>query len=301
MKVLIINNLASGYREGSIYDFVRSFSRDGDEVCLRNTDGTTDIDALVADAEAFDLVVASGGDGTIASVAYQLAGTGTPLLPYPAGTANLLSLNLQEPNEPHALAKLARNGRTLDFDIGEMEVAGKKFGFLIIAGAGYDALIMEGAAQGKKIFGPMAYLFAAGANFAPQVSNITLTLDGRTVETSGLGVLVVNFSKIQFDISVTHCNQPRDGELDVVVLKAKNAVELLPSVFAALLDRDGGFPGRGDALEIYAAKEVHVSADPAFEAQYDGEATGMATPFSARVLPRAVRMVVSDEGYALFE
>ena len=108
MKALIINNLASGYRDGSIYDFVRSFTEDGDEVCMRSTDGTTSIDDLLDDASDFDVVVASGGDGTVTSVAYALANTGVPLLPYPAGTANLLSLNLAQPNEPHALAKLAR-------------------------------------------------------------------------------------------------------------------------------------------------------------------------------------------------
>ena len=62
MKLLVINNLASGFGEGSVYDFIRSFARDGDEVCVRSTDGTTDVRDLLGDAEAFDAVVASGGD-----------------------------------------------------------------------------------------------------------------------------------------------------------------------------------------------------------------------------------------------
>lgn len=301
MKVLIINNLASGYREGSVYDFMRSFVEDGDEVCLRSSDGTTAIDRLLDDAEDFDVVVASGGDGTIAGVAYRLRNTGVPVLPYPAGTANLLSLNLLEPNEPHALAKLARSGKTLDFDMGEIERDGQTFGFMIMAGAGYDATIMESAAPNKKLLGPVAYFLAAGSNIAPQHSKIAIDVDGEKVETEGLGVLLVNFSQIQFGISVTHCNQPRDGKLGVVVLKAKNAVELLPSVFAAMLDRDGHFPDRGDALEIYSGSCVEISADPAFEIQYDGEPTGKKTPFVVRTLPQATRLIVSDEAYELFK
>ena len=39
VKLLVINNLSSGFGEGAVYDFARSFSRDGDEVCLRSTDG----------------------------------------------------------------------------------------------------------------------------------------------------------------------------------------------------------------------------------------------------------------------
>ena len=34
MKLLVINNLASGYGEGAIYDFMRSFAADGDDICL---------------------------------------------------------------------------------------------------------------------------------------------------------------------------------------------------------------------------------------------------------------------------
>ena len=158
MKLLVINNLSSGFGEGAVYDFVRSFMQDGDEACLRSTDGTTGVSTLLDDAASFDAVIASGGDGTVATVSYMLADSGIPVLPFPAGTANLLALNLASPMEPHALAKMVREGRTLDFDLGEIEVEGRKFGFGIMAGAGYDAAIMHGAEAGKRLFGPMAYL-----------------------------------------------------------------------------------------------------------------------------------------------
>ena len=300
MKLLVINNLSSGYGEGAVYDFVRSFARDGDEVCMRSTDGTTPLEALVDGADAYDAVIAAGGDGTVATVCYLLANTGIPVLPFPAGTANLLALNLASPLEPHALAKMVRGGQTLDFDMGEICVDERKFGFSIMAGAGYDATIMRGAQRGKRLLGPMAYLQSAVMNAMPQLSKITLELDGKTVESEGLGVLLVNFSKIQFDITVTHDNEPRDGEFNVVVLKAKTAFDLIPAVFAGILDRDGEFPDRTDALEIFRAKEVRVDAEPPMEVQYDGEATGLNTPFTARILPRATRLFISDEGYEQF-
>ena len=293
MKLLVINNLSSGFGEGAVYDFVRSFMQDGDEACLRSTDGTTGVSTLLDDAASFDAVIASGGDGTVATVSYMLADSGIPVLPFPAGTANLLALNL-------ALAKMVREGRTLDFDLGEIEVEGRKFGFGIMAGAGYDAAIMHGAEAGKRLFGPMAYLSAAIANPMPQKSHFILNLDGERLESDGLGILLVNFSKIQFDITVTHDNEPRDGEFNVVVLKAKTAFELIPAVLAGLLDRGGDFPDRTGALEIHRARTVRVEADPPMEVQYDGEATRLMTPFSARILPRAARFFVSEEGYDLF-
>ncbi len=300
MKLLVINNLASGYGEGAVYDFVRSFSADGDEVCLRSTNGTTPVESLLDDARDFDAVVASGGDGTVATVCYLLANTNIPVLPFPAGTANLLALNLASPQEPHALAKLVRAGRTLDFDMGEVEAGGRKFGFSIMAGAGYDATIMRAAQRGKRLLGPVAYLQAAVMNAMPQTSKLTLELDEGVVESEGLGVLLVNFSKIQFDIAVTHDNLPRDGIFDVVILKAKTAFDLLPALFAGILDRDGEFPDRTDALEIYRSKTVTVTADPPMEVQYDGEATGISTPFSARIMPQATRLLISEEGYDQF-
>lgn len=300
MKLLVINNLASGYGEGAVYDFVRSFSRDGDEACLRSTDGTTPVEALLDDARDFDVVVASGGDGTVATVCYLLANTDIPVLPFPAGTANLLALNLASPQEPHALAKLVRAGRALDFDMGEIDAGGRKFGFSIMAGAGYDATIMRAAQRGKRLLGPVAYLQAAVMNAMPQTSKLTLELDEGTVESEGLGVLLVNFSKIQFDIAVTHDNLPRDGIFDVVILKAKTAFDLLPALFAGILDRDGEFPDRTDALEIYRSRRVTVTADPPMEVQYDGEATGISTPFSARIMPHATRLLISEEGYDQF-
>ena len=301
MKLLVINNLASGYREGAIYDFVRSFALDGDEITLRCTDGTTDLRLFLHDAEEYDVVVASGGDGTVSAVTYLLAETGIPVLPFPAGTANLLAMNLASPSEPHALAQMTRAGTLLDFDMGEIELAdGERMGFMIMAGAGYDATIMKGAAAGKKILGPMAYFTSAVANATPQHADFTLTIDGKVVKSSGVGVLIVNFSKIQFDLSVVHENQPRDGAFDVVVLNTKDAFGLLPALMACILDRSGEFPERSDALEIHRGTEITVDADPALLVQYDGEVTNLKTPFTVRMLPKAARLIVSDEAKKIF-
>ena len=301
MKLLIVNNLASGFRDGAIYDFMRAFTADGDEITVRSTDGTTDVAEFLVDAEAFDCVVAAGGDGTVASVAYLLAETGIPVLPFPAGTANLLAANLASPAEPHALATLVREHRLMDFDIGEMELSdGECVGFSLIAGAGYDAVIMEGAQASKGLLGPMAYFTTAFANPTPQFSRIALDIDGEHVETEGVGVLIINFSKLQFDISLVHENLPRDGLFDIVVMNTHDALGLIPSALACVLDRAGEFPGRPEALEVFRGREVTVTADPPLAVQFDGETTGTTTPFTARMLPEASRFIVSEECLKLY-
>ena len=152
MKALIINNLASGYRDGSIYDFVRSFTEDGDEVCMRSTDGTTSIDGLLDDASDFDVVVASGGDGTVTSVAscYEYWCAAFAL---PCWHANLLSLNLAQPNSSRTRwqSSLAV-ARRLTSMSPKSKPKAKSTASSTMAGAGYDATIMESAAPNKKFF-----------------------------------------------------------------------------------------------------------------------------------------------------
>ncbi len=301
MKLLIVNNLVSGYGEGAIYDYIRAFAADGDEVVIRSTDGSTDLRRFLADAEEFDAVIASGGDGTIAAVTYLLADTGIPVLPFPAGTANLLAMNLASPAEPHALAKLTREGEIMDFDLGEIELAsGERFGFSIMAGAGYDALIMQGAKPAKRLLGPMAYFTSALTNPLPQFSRFTIDIDGEVIESEGVGVLIVNFSKIQFDLPVVHQNLPRDGVFDVAILHTRDAFGLIPALLASMLDRSGDFPDRTGALELHRGRTIAVAADPPLPVQYDGEVTALTTPFTVRMMPEAARFIVSEECVKLY-
>lgn len=296
MKLLVLDNISSGINDGVIFDFMRKFLEDGDEVVIRSSDGTTDLRTFLGDADAFDVVVVAGGDGTAASVSGMLAQTGIPVLPFPSGTANILGLNLDMPTEPVALAKMTREMKTMDFDLGQIAFPdGTKCDFALMAGAGYDAAIMEGALAGKKMLGSVAYFTSAVANATPQHSKIDLIIDGEEIHSSGVGVLVVNFSKIQFDISLVHENKPRDGLFDVIIMHTKDAFGLIPALLTAILDRSGDFPARTDAFEIHQGAEVFVKADPPLPVQYDGDLIDRTTPFSTKIIPQGVRYVVSDE------
>jgi len=297
MRTLIIDNLVSGLKNGAIYDFCRNLSRDGDEITLRSTDGTTKIEGMLHDAADYDLVVAAGGDATISTVAYQLRNTDIPLLPFPAGTANLLATNLVTPEEPSALARIARNLKTEYYDIGELVFKqGEESitrGFAVIAGAGYDAVIMRRAEKLKDLLGPMAYFASAVSEPNPKVASFKVTLDDEVLDIEGIAVLVINFAQIFPDLSIIHDNDAKDGLFEVVVIKKQHAVELLPALFSAFLDSVGHFPDRADAFEIRHSAHVLVEAQPLLEIQFDGDTPAATTPFQARILPGATRFVVA--------
>ena len=300
VRVLIVVNTRSGGGDSGLYYFVRALGTSGAEITLRFCDGTRSLESLVDDAAAFDRVVAAGGDGTASALCYALRDTEIPILVYPAGTANLLALNLNMPNEPRALADVALLGQQVRFDLGELARPAApngpliRSGFAIMAGAGYDASIMEAAQQFKATIGAAAYLMAAVSNLAPTASFFELELDGVHISTDGIAVLLVNFGRIQFDLPVANGADPRDGLFQVAVLRTRNVVELLPAIIAAFSGAQK-IPG----IDVYQASRVSVAAEPKLRMQYDGEVIDAFTPFEACILPGAANLLLpSDSPYA---
>ncbi len=300
MRLLVINNKSSGLGDNAIYDFLRVIGNDGDEIVIRNLSTDISLANLVKDAEKFDVVVAAGGDGTIASTCYELRYRNVPIVPFPAGTGNLLSMNLSSPEEPRAIADMVKKHNIEHYDLGELEyIDGNGLpqtrGFAIMAGAGYDAMIMDAATGLKSVLGSHAYYVSALLTDKPIKSKITLIIDGKKHTTSGIAVVLVNFAKIAPDISVTHVNDAQDGLLEAVVLKPDNKLALIPALIAAFMDRRGQHPNRTGALEVYAGKEIEVIANPPLPIQFDGEIASAHTPMKARSLPGALKVIVDDE------
>ena len=290
MNILMIANLRSGLGDPGLYDFVRVLGENGAEVTLRFLQAGADLRVLLRDAPTYDRVVAAGGDGTVSSIAYALRNTGIPVMPYPAGTANLIAHNLRMPVDPTELAHLALEGTPVALDIGELDVDGG-VGFLMMAGAGFDADLVDRARELKPVIGEGAYLLAAIQNLQPAVSTFFITLDGRQIVTEGIAVMLVNLARIQFDLSVTHGSDAQDGLLEVVVVNTRSVAGLIPAVWAALLDRLGDHTAR-PGLEIHTAREIVIRAEPSQPVQSDGELLTVRTPITARVLPAAALIVL---------
>lgn len=299
MRVLVVVNDRAGAGDSGLYQFVRHLGLRGCEVVLRYLSEDMPAEAFVTDVTDFDRTVVAGGDGTASAICYATRDTGVPVLPYPAGTANLLAANLGLPTDPPALCDIVMSGSAVTFDLGELEYDNGselvKSGFAIIAGAGYDAKIMQDAEPLKPAFGAAAYLVSAVTNIAPQLAQFRLVLDGREVTSEGIAVLIVNFARIQFDLPVTPGTDPRDGTFEVAIVRTRTPVGLLPVITAALLDRSGDHPHRSSSFELYSASEISVSAEPALQMQADGEALGSPTPFTARALPLAATLLVAND------
>lgn len=293
MRILVIHNPRSGPKGDDVYSFIRSALTPEDELVMRLVGDGHDVADLTSDAMAFDAVVASGGDGTVARVAYVVRDAGVPVLVFPSGTANLLANNIGNAQEPAALAATLRAGRTATFDMGELTYADAQgrthsSGFLTMAGAGYDASIMRGSEDLKPLFGQLSYYLAALGNAQAKSSHFTLTLDGKVIEADGISVLVGVWGTIGPTMQIIEGSNPEDGLLDVAIVKAQSPIEALPAAISAALGQ-----GAGTIVETHHVREAIIACDPPLPMQFDGEVVQDATtPFTVRVLPGALTTFV---------
>ncbi len=299
MRCLIIHNLASGPHSDEIFTFAHMLSAAGDEIVMRFIGDGMEPEEATADVCSFDRVVVSGGDGTVSSVLDKLRGSGVPTLIFPSGTANLFFNNIGNAPEAAALAKACRAGRTAKVDMGELcweDEAGniQRHGFLIIAGSGFDATIMEKAGTTKNEIGEVAYALAGLSTLAPQVAHFTIEHDGVVDELDGISCMLGNTAVIQNDINLFPGCRMDDGMLDIVVIEASTLVQLLPTAIAGVFDPAGKGLGRPQ-FKMFQAREAKITCTPSLGMQFDGELisnnSGM---FGARVLPSCLDIIIDD-------
>ena len=152
--------------------------------------------ALEALDRGADVVVAVGGDGTVRTVASALSGTGHALGIVPIGTGNLFARNMGIPvDDIDAALTVATSHGSRQVDVGRLtllddETTDHGHAFLIIAGIGFDALMIDDTdPELKKNISWLAYFVSGVKNlFAPKYhGDVTITSeDGSTHTTRGL-------------------------------------------------------------------------------------------------------------------
>jgi len=158
--VLVIFNPTAGARRRRRLDRVLAeLARLGCAVSLRATQARGDAEAFAraADPDAVDLVVAAGGDGTINEIINGLAQSSLPLALIPLGTANVLAQEIGLPLAPRRIARVIATGRPRPVYPGLAN--GRRF--VMMAGIGIDARIVEGIAPRlKRLGGKLAYVWS---------------------------------------------------------------------------------------------------------------------------------------------
>jgi YegS/Rv2252/BmrU family lipid kinase len=236
-----------------------------------------------------DVIVAAGGDGTIAAVADAVRGTGTALGVLPAGTFNHFAKDLGIPLDLAEAARVVATGKRVSIDIGE--VNGRSF--INNASLGlYPGVVRERERQRRRLRrskrAAMLWATLAALHRPPQL-DLLLELDGRVQRCAAPFVFIGNneYAVEGFDIGTRA--RLDAAKLSVYTTRRCGAAGLiklaLHAVFGRLRQADDFMQTTVRSLRIESRR-------PRLLVATDGEVHVMETPLEFRVVPRALEVIV---------
>jgi YegS/Rv2252/BmrU family lipid kinase len=284
-RVQIVINPAAGKPEAILNTLNSVFTGTGIDWDIRVTHKSGDATRYTREAVAAgaDLVAGYGGDGTQLEVANGLHGSGVPLAILPGGTGNAMAFQLDIPRDLRQAAELiahSENRRAIDLaGIGERV-------FMLRAYTGVQAE-SRASREMKDKFGNLAYV-AEGLKFAmnPPEAYYRATVDGEEIEGKAIICFIFN-AGVAGGISLPQLAEvePDDGLIDLYAIthELRPLRALSHYVFKVGNSQAGVYHWQG--------KEITLAAEPPQIAWIDGEEYGP-TPITARVLPKALEVVV---------
>jgi diacylglycerol kinase (ATP) len=246
--------------------------------------------ALRAVEQGADLVLLWGGDGTVQRCLDALAGSDVAVAVIPAGTANLLAGNLGIPTDLTQAVDIALDGGRRAIDLGVIN--GERFA--VMAGAGFDAIMMKEADRGlKDRLGQLAYVWTGTKAIRAGPIQMSIKVDGsQWFKGRASCLLLGNMGTLTGGLVAFPDARPDDGLLEVGVVTAQNPVQwarVLKGLVTGKAERSKNVrTGRGHRISIKLAKKVPY--------ELDGGARPAAKRLRVRVDPRAVRVCVAEKG-----
>jgi diacylglycerol kinase (ATP) len=234
-----------------------------------------------------DVVVACGGDGTVRACAESLVDTNIPLAVLPSGTGNLLVRNLGLPEEPAAVVDLICTGENIRIDTGL--ASGETF--VVMAGTGLDARIMDGTARGAKdLLGSAAYFLEGARQLFEEPLSAGIYIDDELyAETDWALILLGNLGHLQAGLEAFPDASPTDGVLDVLAIEAASNPQVLRAGFEALF-------GNSQHTSLYRATAtrtvVKMDRDSTAQYQLDGEVRPPKPTLEFEVRPASLTVMI---------
>jgi YegS/Rv2252/BmrU family lipid kinase len=245
--------------------------------------------ALRAVEEGADLVLVWGGDGTVQRCLDALAGSGVVVAVIPAGTANLLAANLGIPTDLTQAVDIALDGARRPIDLGVIN--GERFA--VMAGAGFDAVMMKEADRGlKDRLGQLAYVWTGTKAVRARPIQMSIKVDGsRWFEGRASCLLLGNMGTLTGGLEAFPDACPDDGLLEIGVVTARNPVQ-----WAQVLGRlVTGKAARSKHVRIGRGRRVSVKLANKLPYELDGGARPSAKRLRVGIEPRAVRVCVPEK------
>ncbi|HKQ79869.1 MAG TPA: diacylglycerol kinase family protein [Blastocatellia bacterium] len=290
---LIYNPTAGALRRdpGKLERLTRALTRQGINVLLMPTNRAGDATELTRKSvdDGAEIVVVCGGDGTINEAAQSLVGTETALAVWPCGTANVLAREMRLPGDENAFSELiaGRSARTISVGRAEKPETGWRRYFLLMAGIGLDATIVNGVDLGlKRLIGAGAYL-ASGLDYLARLplTPFSIDLNGRRLESTF--TVISNAASYAVCFTLAPGAEMDDDKLDVCVFNSRSRLAYLTYAFLSMAK---GLHTRVSKVVYQPAQEAHANSNDKALVQLDGDVMGT-LPMRFEIAPQALRII----------
>ena len=296
MKSRLIYNPRSGQRDlttdiRAVRKYLTSHGWDVDLFVENDAQRITELTKEAADAR-YDVVVASGGDGTISRVVNGLARTDTALGVLPAGTGNAWATEMGIPVSKvftrHALLEAADVLLRSEIRLLDLGTAGDNY-FLMWAGVGLDAKITgEVNWELRRHIGNLATWitgFQVAAEYPGTPANIIV--DGKVFRSQFILTVIGNAQSYAGAVRMTPIARMDDGLLDVCVLKGKGFSDTLKH----LVNIFSQTHMESSEVEYYQGEKIRIEADEPLPIHLDGDLMGY-TPTEFTIAPKSLRVIL---------
>ena len=234
-----------------------------------------------------DLIFVWGGDGMVQrSINALRKHPGVTIAILPAGTANLLATNLGIPKDLPAAVDIGLHGARRTLDVGSIN--GERFA--VMAGCGFDALMIHDADKGlKDRFGRAAYVWTGAKNLRVNAVTARVKIDGHDWFSGSLGCLLVgNVGSVFGDVQLFDDARPDDGRLDVGIVTAEGVGQWIRALARAAF----GKAEKSPLIRMTVARKIDVKLDKKTRYQLDGGDRPPTDRLKIKVHPGAVEIAV---------
>ena len=289
--VFIFNPKAGkGKIKTSLMDIVDIFNKGGYEVIIRATQAPKDAYEQVKKyADKVDLIVCSGGDGTLDEVVTGITEVGSkvPVGYIPAGSTNDFASSLGIPKNMVEAAKTAVGGKQFSCDIGSFN--GDYFVYVAAFGL-FTEVSYSTSQEWKNVLGHAAYILE-GAKCLHDIPTYMMQVEynNTVIQDEFIYGMITNSTSVGGFKGMTGKDVLLDdGVFEVTLIKTpRNPIEL-NEIIGALIN----LVDDTDMVYSFKTNEVKFTSGKEISWTRDGEFGGIHTEVCIRNLKQAVEIMV---------
>ncbi len=292
-KLIFIYNpkAGTGMVRPILSDLIILFEQYDYEVLVHATKGPMDCCEIVkAYADKVDLIVCSGGDGTLDEAVTGLmeSGSKTPLGYIPAGSTNDFANSLFMPKNPLDVAKNLLAGNRYQCDVGRFNE--KNFIYVAAFGLFTDVSYLTSQDM-KNILGHVAYILEGVTRlFDIKSYHMKVTVGDYSVEGDFIYGMVTNSRSIGGFKNLIKDVDMNDGLFEVTLIEMpKNPMELQQIIGALMMEDDNI-----DQIHSFKAKEIIIESDEPVSWTLDGEFGGEVDHVEIENLSKALSLCLTS-------